>query len=318
MEIFTLHYPELTFEGDLPAQSAVAGCSSVVAIGVFDGVHLGHRGVIGKAVEVASPKELVPTVLTFIEHPQMALRPDRPVPLLTPWLEKKRRLARAGVARTVGVHFTRAFAELSPWDFARRILVEQLGARAIVVGEDFAFGKGKAGRIEQLYDFGLELGFELEVVRPVRVDGHVVSSSRIRKLLATGCLEEAEKLLGYRYCLEGTVIGGDQRGRLLGFPTANLRLPEQKLVPAYGVYTGWAKFDDLRRPCVINIGQSPTFDPPQLKIEAHLLDFREDLYGREMALELVSLLRPEQAFRNVEELKKQIEADILRARRTLS
>ncbi|MGE5706997.1 MAG: bifunctional riboflavin kinase/FAD synthetase [Bacteroidota bacterium] len=308
MEIFHLHYPELTFQGDLPAERSVAEGPSVVAIGVFDGVHKGHRAVLDLAIETARRSNLVPTVLTFIDHPQNTLRPDLPVPLLTPWLEKQQRLAETGVRRTVGVRFTRAFAELSPWDFTQRILVEQLGARAVVVGPDFAFGHQQKGHIERLLEFGKRLGFELKVAPPFSHDG-VVSSTRIRRLLATGALEEAEALLGYRYCLRGTVVGGDQRGRLLGFPTANLKLPEQKLVPAYGVYAGWAVSREWRKPAVINVGQRPTFDPPQLKIEAHVLDWEGDLYGQELSVELVRRLRPEQAFPNVEALKSQMRED---------
>ncbi len=286
----------------------------VVAMGVFDGLHVGHRRVFEQACLVARDRNLPCAVLTFVEHPRTVLHPDRPVPLLTPWPEKRESLAEAGIDRVVAAHFTPAFAELSPEEFVRGILVERLDARHLVVGFNFRFGHRGAGSPEMLQQMAGEFGFGLDVIPPFELSGLVVSSSQIRELLASGKVREAGELLGGPYRLAGEVINGDARARKLGFPTANLRVDERKLLPAYGVYVGVARWPGGRRRCVVNIGIRPTFDPPQLQVEAHLLDFEGDLYGQTVTLELETYLRPERAFRSVNELIDQIHQDVQSAR----
>lgn len=309
METYFLHYPDLTYE-----QAWESPEPSAIAIGVFDGVHRGHQAVIQQALALARRHDLVSTVFTFVEHPQAVIRPDHPVPLLTPWAEKQRRLEELGIERLIGVHFTPAFARLSPEDFAQKILLEQLQAKCICVGERFSFGHKSAGNAAQLRKSGLQV----VEVPPICDHETIISSSRIRKLLGEGHIQEANALLGYSYRLSGEVVTGDQRGRLLGFPTANLAVPEHKLIPAFGVYSGWVDGPMGRYPCVVNIGQSPTFDPPELKIEAHLLGFSGDLYGQCLTVELKDRIRGEVAFSHVEQLVEQIRQDVSWARQQLS
>lgn len=305
VETLFLHYPSLTL--DRPERPAV------VAIGMFDGVHLGHQAVVTKARSLATELGLSCVVFTFVTHPRTVLRPDTPIPLLTTWEEKQERLAQLGVERLVGAQFTQSFAEIGAEDFVRRILQGQLQARHVVVGYNFAFGHNQSGTIDTLRQLGPEHGFDVTIVPPFRIDGGAISSSRIRKLLATGHVEEANRLLGRPYSLNGVVVQGDQRGRLLGFPTANLAVDDHKLLPAFGVYAGHARWDGHVNPCVVNLGMRPTFDPPQLRIEAHLLGFGGDLYGRTMTLDLLHRLRPEQAFKGIDALVTQIGADVRKA-----
>lgn len=305
LETIYLHYPDLTLERPRTP--------TVVAIGMFDGVHLGHQTVLREARAIASERGWPLAVFTFVDHPRTVLRPDTPVPLLTTWAEKRDLLEHLGADWVIGAQFTQAFSEMGADEFVQRILGEQLAARHVVVGYNFAFGHGQTGDIATLEGLGPSVGFKVTVVAACHAEGAAISSSRIRKLLATGHVEAANELLGRPYALTGRVVQGDQRGRLLGFPTANLTHDEKKLLPAYGVYAGHAHWAGRSNPCVVNLGMRPTFDPPQLRIEAHLLDFSEDLYGETMTLELSHRLRPEQAFRSVDDLVARIRADVVRA-----
>lgn len=301
-----LRYPELKLTAEATPR--------VVAIGMFDGVHRGHQAVLQAARAIADREGLPLAVFTFVGHPRSVLRPDYPVPLLCTWNEKQRKLEEAGTDVLIGAHFTPDFAALSPTEFAQRILVEQLGARHVVVGYNFAFGHQQAGSVATLEALGPEMGFGVTAISALHLAEAPVSSSRIRKLLAKGQIEEANHLLGGSYEITGTVVLGDQRGRTLGFPTANLEVPASKLLPAYGVYAGTAHWQDQERVSVVNLGMRPTFDPPQLRLEAHLLDFMGDLYGAELTLRLKFRLRPERAFSGVDELVAQIHQDVQRAR----
>jgi riboflavin kinase/FMN adenylyltransferase len=305
VETIFLHYPD--------RELARPATPSVVAIGMFDGLHQGHRAVISRAKAIAEQEGLPCVVFTFVGHPRAVLQPDFPVPLLTTWDEKRALLAELGVDVVIGAHFTPAFSGIDARDFIRRILQEQLAARHVVVGYNFAFGYQQSGKVDTLRALGPDHGFDVTIVAPCTVDGAPVSSSRIRQLLASGHVEEANHLLGRPYTLSGLVVKGDQRGRLLGFPTANVAVDPQKLLPAFGVYAGHAHWEGHSNPCVVNLGMRPTFDPPQLRIEAHLIDYAGDLYDRTMTLELVHRLRPEQAFKSIDGLVSQIRADVARA-----
>lgn len=290
---------------------------SVVAIGVFDGVHQGHRRVIGSAQSLAEKLRVESSVFTFVEHPRAVLRPDSPVALLTPWPEKVERLTDIGVPTCYAAHFTPDFAALTPEEFVSRILVDQLHVKGVVTGFNFHFGHGQSGNPEVLKALGAQYGFPVEIVHPIEGDGGVVSSSRIRELVATGKIDEANHLLNYDYTLTGTVIHGDKRGRTIGFPTANLEVPREKLLPAYGVYACWVEVRGERVAGVVNIGQRPTFDPPKLMIEAHLFDWSGDIYGETIRVSLVSRLRGEQAFPSIQALIEQITSDCQTARSML-
>jgi riboflavin kinase/FMN adenylyltransferase len=309
VKVHYLHYPHLTMDE--------AFGPSVVAIGNFDGVHCGHRRVIETAKRLAGERGLDDLVFTFVEHPRTVLRPDAPVPLLTPWNEKVERLSATGVGATIAAHFTADLAQLSPEAFVERILLGQLNAKAVVTGFNFRFGHRQAGSPELLKELGEKHGFHVEIVTPIEEDGGVVSSSRLRELVATGAIESANEMLCYPYTLTGTVIHGDKRGRTIGFPTANLEVNREKLLPAYGVYACRVTVGDTVLPGIVNIGQRPTFDPPKLMIEAHIFDWSGDIYGETIAVSLVSRIRAEQAFPSVDALIAQIKADCRVAREAL-
>jgi riboflavin kinase/FMN adenylyltransferase len=310
VQVNFLHYPNLTLDR--------ASNPAVIAIGMFDGVHTGHRRVIEAARRLAHARNLPCEVFTFVEHPRTVLRPDNPVPLLTPWPEKLERLRDFGVDACVAAHFTPDLAALSPHAFVDRILIHQLGVAGVVTGFNFHFGHRQMGDTNVLRELGQAHGFDVEVVAPIEGEGGVVSSSRIREFVATGRIEEANTLLDYGYTLSGVVIHGDKRGRTIGFPTANLEIDREKLLPAYGVYACWVELAGKKLPAIVNIGQRPTFDPPKLMIEAHLFDWDGDIYGETLSVTLVERIRAEQAFSGIDALVTQIKADCLVARRALA
>jgi riboflavin kinase / FMN adenylyltransferase len=262
-----------------------------VAIGTFDGVHLGHRRVLEAAVAAG----LTPTVVTFDPHPRIAFGYE--VELLTPLRRRLELLGEAGIEDALVVEFDLDLARLEPEEFADRVL-RPVGTEVIVAGPDFRFGRGRAGDLELLG----RLGFDARTVPLVEN----ISSSRIRDLLRRGEIEPAAKLLGRPPEVEGTVVSGDARGGTLGFPTANLRLEPELLVPAYGIYAGEA---DGHR-AAISIGTNPHYGGEERRVEAYLLDFEGDLYGRRLVLELWRRLRDEQSFESEEELVAQIARDV--------
>ena len=309
MQVHFLHYPHLTVDWDM--------ARPVVAIGVFDGLHVGHRRLIAEARALAEQRGCPAAVFTFIEHPRGVLRPDLPVALLTPWPEKRHRMADLGLDACVAAHFTLDLAEMSPEAFVQRILVDQLHVDAVVTGFNFHFGQGQAGNPTVLAALGDRLGFPVHVVPPFDAEGGLVSSSRLRALIAKGEIGAANALLGRPYTLVGEVVAGDRRGRTIGFPTANIQTPPDKLLPAYGVYAGWAMVRGERVATVVNVGLRPTFDPPKLMVEAHLFDWDGDLYGEVISVDLHTRIRAEKAFPSVQELVAQITADCAVARAAL-
>jgi riboflavin kinase/FMN adenylyltransferase len=269
-----------------------------VAIGTFDGVHRGHRA----AIEATKAAGLRSTVVTFDPHPRLVLGYD--VQLLTTLRRRIELIEEAGPDDILVVEFTEAVSRLEPEDFVARIL-EPIGTKAVVVAETFRFGRGRKG------DVGLLRRLGLEVIDVPLVEG--VSSSRIRELLAEGEMREAAALLGRPHELEGTVVSGDQRGGTLGFPTANLAAEPRLLVPAYGIYAGAA----LGGRAAISIGVNPHYGGNERRIEAFLLDFEGDLYGKELGIELWERLRDERAFTSEEELVRQIALDVEAARASI-
>ena len=308
----------VTGYSDLPAEAKGA----VVAIGNFDGVHPGHRAVLTRASEVAETLGAPFGVVTFEPHPrryfQAAIAPFR----LTPPQAKRRLIGEAGAARYYELSFDAAMAALTAEAFIERVMLEGLGVRHIVVGAGFAFGKGRTGTVSVLEHVAHHKGGAgVTVVAPVAAaDGALASSTRVRECLARGEPERAAALLGRSWGIEGEVLAGDRRGRLLGFPTANLDLDDY-LRPAFGVYAVRAVpigGDGGRWSGVANLGIRPTIGGAKAQLEAHLFDFSGDLYGRTLAVELLSFIRPERKFENLDALKAQIAQDSARARGILA
>jgi riboflavin kinase / FMN adenylyltransferase len=284
---------------------------SAVTIGVFDGVHLGHRSILQRVVS----DEVLPVVLTFDPHPAEVLSPGAHPRLITTVSERIEILAGLGV-EMVGVLDLSLIRMLSPAEFVSRILVEKLNVARLVVGNDFHFGRDRAGDVPFLIDSGAGHGFEVDVVDLLTDDG-VVSSSRIRGLIEMGSVAEAGRLLGSTFALSNAVIAGDRRGRTLGFPTANLDIPARKVVPGNGIYAAEVIVDGVEHQAAVNVGTRPTFGESGRVIEAHLLDFDADIYGRTMQIRFVERLRSEVAFDTVEGLVAQIEEDVVQTRRIL-
>lgn len=285
---------------------------SAVVIGNLDGVHRGHQAVLGQARAIADARRLSTIVLTFDPHPSEVLRGVAP-PRLASLERRIELLRRHGADEVVVEPFTRELAALSPARFAKELLAERLGAKAVVVGENFRFGAERAGDLVSLRRFGEELGFEVAAAVVAGDERGAFSSTRVRSAIAAGDLAEATRLLGRRHSIRGVVEGGDRRGRTIGFPTANLGQVVEVL-PPHGVYAVFA--DD--RPAVMNLGVRPTVDGSSRRIEVHVLDFDGDLYGKPMRVHLVGRIRDEKRFANLDELKAQIESDVETARSMLA
>jgi riboflavin kinase/FMN adenylyltransferase len=291
---------------------------SVVTIGNFDGIHLAHKDLLGKVVEEARKRQCSSVVLTFEPHPQKVLQPDRkPFYLLTTLQEKLKLIEALGIDAVVLIEFTPDFARTTAEAFVQGILWDKLHLEKLIIGHDTAFGNRKSGNEDFLRGMGQALGFDVEAIDAVQVDGIVVSSSSVRHTLLEGDVRRAMKLLGRPYNLSGTVVKGYRRGSEIGIPTANIE-SQKELVPALGVYAVIAELDGGSHPGVLNIGYSPTFGDNRLTVEVHLLDFpREELYGKAIDVLFIDRIRDEMKFESPKELVKQIERDIERARELL-
>ncbi|HYM01815.1 MAG TPA: bifunctional riboflavin kinase/FAD synthetase [Stellaceae bacterium] len=301
---------------------SAADRGAVVAIGNFDGVHLGHQAVIGEAGRLARELGASHAALTFEPHPRQVLKPDEPPFRLTPFRVKARRIEALGVDLLFTLHFDQAFAQRSAEDFVETVLVQGLGARHVVVGYDFVFGHQRRGNAALLSAEGVRRGFGVSVIDPVAAGGgDRYSSTRIREHLVGGRPREAAALLGQFWEIDGRVERGDRRGHTIGFPTANLGLDEF-LRPATGVYAVRAGIEEgggvVWHDAVANLGRRPTFDGSDLRLEVHLFDFSGDLYGKHLRAALVEHLRPERKFAGIEALKAQIAEDAARARAVLA
>lgn len=290
-----------------------------LAIGAFDGVHRGHQAILQQLTAGAHAVGCPAVLLTFYPHPVEVLRGVQHSFYLTAPEEKAGLLAPFGLDALVTQAFDLAFSKTTAREFVE-LLVQHLGVQQLWVGADFALGHNREGDVPTLRRFGEALGFQVQVVEPVLEGGEVISSSRIRRLLAAGEVAEAATLLGRPYALSGEVEQGAGRGRTIGIPTANLKIWPQRAVPASGVYAGWAEVAGQRWPAVTNIGVRPTFDEKLQApvVETHILDYDgSDFYGQALRLEFVARLRAEQRFDGIEALIAQIKADIVQARQRL-
>jgi riboflavin kinase/FMN adenylyltransferase len=284
--------------------------NSWLAVGVFDGVHRGHQQIIEKLTVGAHANQAPAVVLTFEPHPAFVLG-GREIKCLTLPEERAELLGKLGVDVVITEPFTRELANVSAHDFMSR-LKNHLGLQHLLIGYDFALGKGREGNATRLTEIGLELGYAVEVVSAVSDESGVISSTEIRKLIEVGNVNEAARLLGRFYSLHGPVIHGDGRGRTIDVPTANVAYSLEKMIPAKGIYACWAYLNDDTYQAAVNIGTNPTFTPDKEtpNVEAHLLEFRGELYGEDLRLEFVARLRDELRFDRVEQLLEQIWKDI--------
>ena len=293
----------------------------VVALGNFDGVHRGHQALLARAAEQAAALGVPMVALTFEPHPRRFFVPDTGPFRLTLPPAKTRLLAQYGVQAVLAQRFDAAFAALPADTFVADVLLKGLGARHVVCGYDFTFGARRSGNVEQLHAEGQAKGFGVTVLDPVMREGEIYSSTRIREALRAGWVSEAVELLGHGWEIEGAVELGDQRGRTIGFPTANVALGEH-LRPRFGVYAVRALIDgavdNSWRDAVANLGRRPTFGKLQENFEVHLFDFAGDLYGKVLRVELVDFIRPEMKFAGLDQLKAQIAADGAAARTLLA
>jgi riboflavin kinase / FMN adenylyltransferase len=295
---------------------------SVVTVGVFDGVHLGHQELVRRAVSSALTLGLAPVAYTFDPHPACVLAPHVAPKLLMSVEERCQRLRGLGVEEVYVARFDRAFAEMTAKEWVQTELVDRFLPRRVVVGFNFTYGRDRAGNTEHLAGSGSSLGFSVDAVEPVTFHDQPISSTRIRSFVAQGRVEEAASMLGRTFSVRGTVVHGAQRGRGLGFPTANLHTAGE-VWPAPGVYATWARVhrgpgtsEPFSR-SVTNIGVRPTFDSGPLCLECHLLDVDQDLYGQQLEVAFVGRVRAEKKFADVADLEAQIRRDIETAKRLL-
>ena len=286
----------------------------VLALGNFDGVHRGHRKILDRLHRVASERGATSVVMTFDPHPPRVVRPDKAPALLMTKAQKLEAIAGAGVQGAAIVRFTPELSRWEPETFVRTVLVDWLHVSEVWVGANFLFGHDRNGNFSMLRDLGARYGFKAEKIDPVRYKDFVVSSTRVRRLVSEGRMDEAGALLGHEYVLDGTVRRGDQRGRTLGFPTANL-CTENELLPPHGVYATTARVGEIVYASVTNIGTRPTVDQSgRTVVETHIFDLDRDLYGTSLRVGFVQRLRDERAFESVDQLRAQIDADCRRAR----
>lgn len=292
---------------------------SAVSVGVFDGVHLGHAAILARARHRAADGPL--TVVSFDPHPDLVLQKTfEAVPPLTPYRRKRALLAALGVDRFEVLPFTRELAALEPEEFVDRHLVARFRPRWLVVGANFALGRGRSGDVRRLAAIGADRGFEVEPVPLLEAEGGPISSTRIRGLLGAGRVAEAARLLGRRFALAGVVVRGEAIGRTLGFPTANLRLHEDQQVPADGIYAVCARLgaEQQWRPAAMSIGVRPTFGGQVRTLEVHVLDWSGELVGEDVEVEFVDWLRGEERFDSPAALIAAITADVAATRRRLT
>jgi len=285
---------------------------SAVTIGTFDGVHLGHRKILDRLKSIASARNLVSTVVTFDPHPQEVFREKKPdIRILTDIDEKTTIIKDLGIQTLAVLDFTLELAELSPREFVEEVIVKRLKAAHVVIGYDHAFGKDRQGNQDNLRTLAKDFDYQVTTIGPVEYDGVIISSTKIRQALYRTEIEKANAYLGKPYAISGTVVSGDRRGRLLNMPTANVQSSHlKKLVPGDAVYSGLARTGAETYPAAISIGTRPTFGSTNRVLEAHLIDFDGDLYGKTILLEFNTKIRDQIAFKTTHDLVRQMNSDI--------
>ena len=298
--------------------------NAVVTIGTFDGVHIGHQKIISRLQEVARQKGGETVILTFFPHPRMILHPDDlNIKLISTMDEKAERLANLGIDHLIITPFTRDFSNLSPQEYIREILVKKIGTTQIIIGYDHRFGKDRSGGLKELQHYSSELGYQVEEIPEQDIDEVAISSTTIRNAILSGDIKTAENFLGYPFHLTGKVIKGDQIGRKIGFPTANLFIEESyKLIPSDGIYAVRVDFKNgegnlKRANGMAYIGHRPTINGMSRNIEVNIFDFKEDIYGQSIRLNFLEYMRDDQKFNSLEELKEQLSLDEVKARNLL-
>jgi len=290
---------------------------SIITIGNFDGIHLGHQKIFKRVVAESRQQVRKPVVITFDPHPKKVIHPERrPFFILAPVEEKLSLIAAAGIDTTILIPFSPEFSQTTAEEFVNDILWNRLQTKKIIIGYDYKFGKDKGGNANLLRNYGAKLGFEVEEIAAIKLGDTIVSSTNIRLSILAGDVGMAAKMLGRPYNVRGIVSRGYRRGTEIGYPTANIE--SEKVIPAIGVYAIVAEFDGKRYQGVINIGYCPTFGNEEITAEVHLLDFQGDIYGREMEVFFIDRLRDELKLESSEQLVKQIKKDIQQARTILA
>jgi len=289
----------------------------VLTIGVFDGVHLGHKYLLSQLKEHARQENLLSGVLTFRQHPQAVLSLQTKLPCLTDLAQRIRLLKNEGIDAIIMLSFTCELARLSTSQFVE-LLKKYLRMRGLVIGPDFALGRNREGNVNTLRTLGRDMDFSVTVIPPLVINSEVVSSTAIRNALAEGDMKRVHNLIGRSFSLHGRVITGAGRGIELGFPTANLDVDSQQALPPDGVYATWAYVDNKAYQSMTNIGRRPTFDGGERAVEVYVLDYHGELYGQELRIDIIERLRGEERFDSADELKKQVAEDIRRGRAILN
>lgn len=286
---------------------------SVVTLGNYDGVHVGHQAILHATVQTALQEEVPSVAITFDPIPKKVLHPESAPPLIQTLDQRLSSMEAMGLDHAMVVRFDLTFAQKSPEEFVKEYLADALQVKAFVVGENFSFGYKKRGNIELLKRMGAEFDYIVKAIPEVRVDGHRVSSTAVREMIREGRVSAASRFLGRPFALKGTIVEGEKLGGTIGIPTANMKV-ENEAIPASGVYITSTILDGARHPSVTNVGVRPTVGGTKLTVETHLLDFEGMLYGRDMEVEFLDKLRDEKRFSSVEELKNAILSDIASAR----
>ena len=289
----------------------------LLTIGVFDGVHLGHKHLISQLMAQARQQNLLSGVVTFHQHPQEVLPPQTKLPFLTGLNERNNLLKIEGVEVIIPLTFTTESARLGAREFVG-LLKKYLRMRGLVIGPDFALGRNREGNADTLRVLGQEMNFSVTVVPAVMIDGEVVSSTTIREALADGDMKKVHTLAGRPFSLHGRIVTGAGRGVALGFPTANLDIASEQAIPADGVYASWAYIDGRAYQSMTNIGKRPTFSDSKHAVEVYVVDYHGELYGRDLRIDIMERLRDEKKFKTVGELKKQVAEDVKHGKAKLS
>lgn len=284
---------------------------TVLTLGTFDGIHLGHQQIIKRVLECSEENKLRNLIITFHPHPRKVINPEMQLKLLTTNEEQISILEKLGIQNLFIVNFTKQFSQLTPDEFIKNYLVDKIGLRRIVIGYDHHFGKGRGGDVEFLLASGKKYGFEVLQIQPFIIDNETVSSTKIRAALEVGDLKKVNKMLGRYYSFSGVVVEGDKRGRELGYPTANIKLSdEDKMLPQIGIYAVLVEIDGIEYKALLSIGKRPTFyNDGKVVPEVYIYDFNNDIYGKEIKVNLIQKLRGEEKFNSAEELIRQMNID---------